>query len=174
MEAWVLFLASSIACQATFFCYRRFVVNDSPDETSTTFLERACFSLRNQRYLYRSFLVLVFFKGCMPHPYVSLFFCFHALLWHVFACLVLNIDWTFEFAGILLVFLIPSDPSFKRLLFSCLQRRRFFLPCCWWAGTFHLHAKLPLTPKEKSYYEEGKGKSFCFSSFINIQQRRSL
>lgn len=175
MEASVLFLASSTACLRPCSSATGILLwMIHQDDTYTTFLERTCFSLRNKKYLYRSFLVLVFFKGCMSHPYIKVFFYFHAFLLHVFACLILNIDniwmcWNL----VLFLFLIPSDPSFKRI--SCCSavfstEDSFQHIAC---GQAHFICMLSY-PRKKPHYEKGKGRSCCFSSFINIQQRCPL
>lgn len=82
-----------------FLCYRHFVVNNSPDEAYISFWKESTLVLEIKNIYTDAFLSWCF-RGCMSHPYIKVFFCFHALLLHVFACLVLNIDWIFECAGI--------------------------------------------------------------------------
>lgn len=155
MEAWVLFLVSSTAClrpcsSATSILL--WMIHQM--RLTLLFWKEHAVVLEIKNIYSEAFLSWCFLKAvCLTH--ISKSFCFVLFSCTSVACFCLpfsqyrlNIWMCWNL--LLFLFLIPSDPSFKRLLFSCLQHRRFFPPRCWWAGTFHLHGKLPLMPKEKN------------------------
>lgn len=148
-----------------FHCCRQFSLNDSPNGTSTTFLEKVSFSLRNHEYsswnLPRYFFKAIYLGHIPKSFFVYMHFSYTFLL-ALFSRYTEYLN-VLELNSVLISphydIHIPSNPPFKRIFFSCLQLKTLStmrLVGRHISGTY-LCTKLPLLPKEESPSEESKG-----------------
>lgn len=152
---------------------RQFILNVSPDGTSTTFLERVCFSLRNHEYSSCN-LPKYFFKAIYQSLLSSYMYFSYMFLFAVFSRYAEYLN-VLEFNSVLTLphydIHMPSNPPFKGILFSCLQLKSLstmLLGGRHVSGTY-LWTKLPLLPEEESRTEESEDcQAFLLLAFYEL------